>query len=132
MTPRFVTTAGVGLLDRPFTPSASGVRPGDAVLVSGPIGDHGTTVMLARGELKLSADVRSDTAPLHGIAADVAVVLDERAVPVRPAVTGAAVLLGIDPLYVACEGRMLAVVAPDRADAALARSPRTRSATARP
>jgi hydrogenase expression/formation protein HypE len=148
----YVTTAGVGLLDRPFTLSAAAARPGDVVLVSGPIGDHGITVMLARGELDIEADITSDTAALHGIAADVldaagdgvrllrdatrggvaticnevatasgvAVVLDERSVPVRPVVTGAAELLGIDPLYVACEGRLVAVVAPERADAALA------------
>ncbi|MBO0849108.1 MAG: hydrogenase expression/formation protein HypE [Pseudonocardia sp.] len=148
----YLNTAGVGLLDRPVTLSADSVRPGDAVLVSGPVGDHGITVMLARGELDLMADLCSDTAPLHGITADlldaagdgvrvlrdatrggvaticnevaaaagVAVVLDERSVPVRPVVTGAAELLGIDPLYVACEGRMVAIVAPDRADAALA------------
>jgi hydrogenase expression/formation protein HypE len=148
----YVNTAGVGLLDRPVTLSADSVRPGDTVLVSGPIGDHGITVMLARGELDLMADLTSDTAPLHGITADlldaagdgvrvlrdatrggvaticnevaaaagVAVVLDERSVPVRPVVTGAAELLGIDPLYVACEGRLVAMVAPERADAALA------------
>ncbi|GAA5164082.1 hydrogenase expression/formation protein HypE [Pseudonocardia eucalypti] len=149
----YITTAGVGRLDRPFALSAAAVRPGDTVLVSGPIGDHGITVMLARGELDLIADeLRSDTAPLHEItaglldaagdgvrmlrdatrggvaticnevatAAGVAVVLDERSVPVRPVVTGAAELLGIDPLYVACEGRLVAVVAPERADAALA------------
>jgi hydrogenase expression/formation protein HypE len=148
----YINTAGVGMLERPVTLSAAAARPGDIVLVSGPIGDHGVTVMLARGELDISADLTSDTAPLHEIAAglldaagdgvrllrdatrggvaticnevaaaaQVAVVLDERAVPVRPVVNGAAELLGIDPLYVACEGRFVAVVAPERADAALA------------
>jgi hydrogenase expression/formation protein HypE len=131
-------------------------RPGDVVLVSGPIGDHGITIMLARGELDLEADLRSDTAPLSGLverlltatsgpehgggvramrdatrggvatvlnelamAAGVGVVIDEDAVPVREAVRGAAELLGIDPLYVACEGRLVTVVAPEAADAAL-------------
>lgn len=148
----YISTAGVGVLERGFTLSAGAARPGDRVLVSGPIGDHGITVMLARGELDISADIGSDTAPLHGItaglldaagdgvrclrdatrggvaticnevaaASQVAVVLDERAVPVRPVVNGASELLGIDPLYVACEGRLVAVVAPERADAALA------------
>jgi hydrogenase expression/formation protein HypE len=148
----YVTTAGVGLLDRPVTLSAAGARPGDVVLVSGPIGDHGITVMLARGELDISADLESDTAPLHELAATlldaagagvrllrdatrggvaticnevattsgVAVVLEEKAIPVRPVVNGAAELLGIDPLYVACEGRFVAVVAPEVADVALA------------
>jgi hydrogenase expression/formation protein HypE len=131
---------------------AAAAQPGDVVLVSGPIGDHGITVMLARGELDISADIVSDTAPLHEIstglldaagdgvrllrdatrggvaticnevatAAQVAVVLDEASLPVRPVVNGASELLGIDPLYIACEGRLVAVVAPDRADAALA------------
>jgi len=148
----YVNTAGVGVLDRPALPGVDAVRPGDAVLVSGPIGEHGVTVMLARGELDIQADLTSDTAPLHGItgalldavpeggvrllrdatrggvatilnevaaAAGVAVVLDETAVPVRPVVTGACELLGIDPLYVACEGRFVAVVDGDRTDAAL-------------
>jgi hydrogenase expression/formation protein HypE len=148
----YITTAGVGLLDRPATLSAAAAQPGDVVLVSGPIGDHGITVMLARGELDIEADIVSDTAPLHeltaalldavpdgvrlmrdatrggvaticnevAVASQVAVVLDERAVPVRPEVNGASELLGIDPLYVACEGRLVAVVAADRADEALA------------
>ena len=127
------------------------VQPGDVVLVSGTIGDHGMAVMLARGDLALDADIRSDTAPLGGLVGalleaapstrwlrdptrggvatvcnelardtNLAVVLDERLVPVEPAVTGACDLLGIDPLYVANEGKVVAVVAPDEADAALA------------
>ena len=148
----YINTAGVGVLEREVVLSAAAARPGDVVLVSGPIGDHGITVMLARGELDISADIVSDTAPLHEIsaglldatgdgvrllrdatrggvaticnevatAAQVAVVLDEASLPVRPVVNGASELLGIDPLYVACEGRLVAVVAPDRADAALA------------
>jgi hydrogenase expression/formation protein HypE len=148
----YITTAGVGVLERDVVLSAAAAEPGDLVLVSGPIGDHGVTVMLARGELDIFADIESDTAALNGIAADVldaagdgvrllrdatrggvaticnevavaaqvSVVLDEQALPVRPVVTGAGELLGIDPLYVACEGRFVAVVAPDRADAALA------------
>ena len=148
----YINTAGVGVLERPVVLSAAGAEPGDVVLVSGPIGDHGVTVMLARGELDISADIVSDTAPLHeitaglldaagdgvrllrdatrggvaticnevAVASGVAVVLDESAVPVRPVVNGASELLGIDPLYVACEGRLVAVVAPDRAEVALA------------
>lgn len=146
----YVTTAGVGLLERPVELGPQAVRPGDAVLVSGPIGDHGVTVMLARGELDIEADLRSDTAALNGLvaqlldavsgvrmlrdatrggvatilnevarAAQVSVVVDESSVPVRPVVNGACELLGIDPLYVACEGRFVAVVDGDHADAAL-------------
>ncbi|MEU0481258.1 hydrogenase expression/formation protein HypE [Streptosporangium sp. NPDC006013] len=149
----YVTTSGIGTLERPIRLSAAAARPGDAVIVSGPIGEHGITVMLARGELDIEADLRSDTAPLNALtgllldacedgavrclrdatrggvativneiagASQVAVVLDEEAVPVRPAVRGACELLGIDPLYVACEGRMVTVVAGEFADAALA------------
>jgi hydrogenase expression/formation protein HypE len=147
----YITTAGVGVLERDVSLSPAAARPGDVVLVSGPIGDHGVTVMLARGELDIAADVVSDTAPLHELSAAlldvapdtrvlrdatrggvatilnevatasrVAVVVDEDAVPVRDEVRGAAELLGIDPLYVACEGRLVAVVPGERADAALA------------
>jgi len=145
----YINTAGVGVLMR----SGLGVaqaRPGDAVLVSGPIGDHGVTIMLARGELDIDADLESDTAPVHGLvaellaavpgvramrdatrggvatilneiakAADVAVVVDENAIPVRTEVRGASELLGIDPLYVACEGRIVVVVDGAEADDAL-------------
>ncbi|MDH2429037.1 hydrogenase expression/formation protein HypE [Sphaerisporangium sp. TRM90804] len=149
----YVTTAGVGVVDPGVRLGASAVRPGDLVVVSGPIGEHGVTIMLARGGLDLEADLVSDTLPLNGLvarlldtcpagrvrclrdatrggvatvlneiaeASGAAVVLDEDAVPVRPAVRGACELLGIDPLHVACEGRMVAVLARDCADAALA------------
>ena len=147
----YITTAGVGVIERAVDLAAAHVRPGDVVLVSGPIGDHGMTIMLARGELDLESDMESDTAPLNGLvatlldavpdgvhamrdatrggvatvlnemarAADVAVVLDEGAVPVRPAVNGACEILGIDPLYVACEGRVVVVVDGACANAAL-------------
>jgi hydrogenase expression/formation protein HypE len=147
----YINTAGVGVIDHCFELGASLAQPGDRVLVSGPIGDHGVTVMLARGELDLSADISSDTAPLHelvgallaaagpgvrglrdatrgGVAtvlneiarsSGVSVVIDEAAVPVRAAVTGACEILGIDPLYVACEGRLVAVVDAAYAEAAL-------------
>ncbi|MEU7898105.1 hydrogenase expression/formation protein HypE [Nonomuraea sp. NPDC049152] len=155
----YVNTAGVGLLDRPIRLGVAGARPGDAVLVSGPIGEHGVTIMLARGELDIEADLTSDTAPLNGLisalldacpsdtdgvtdgvrclrdatrggvatilneiarASGVAVVVDEDAIPVRPGVRGACELLGIDPLYVACEGRMVVVVDGAAAETALA------------
>ncbi len=147
----YINTAGVGVLERDITLRAAAAQPGDAVLVSGPIGEHGVTILLARGELDIEADLASDTAPLNGLAAalldavpgvrmmrdatrggvatilnevavasQVSVVLDEAAVPVVPMVTGACELLGIDPLYVANEGRFVAVVAPDAVDAAIA------------
>ncbi|RFS87433.1 hydrogenase expression/formation protein HypE [Actinomadura spongiicola] len=148
----YVNTAGIGVLERDVTLGAAAVRAGDAVLVSGPIGEHGVTIMLARGELDIEADLASDTAPLHepvaalldavpggvrvlrdatrgGVATvlneiaqavRLGVVLDEAAIPVAPVVNGACELLGIDPLYVACEGRFVAVVDGEHADAALA------------
>ncbi|GFG50647.1 hydrogenase expression/formation protein HypE [Mycolicibacterium agri] len=147
----FITTAGVGLIppDRKLTPQS--VRPGDKVLVSGTIGDHGMAVMLARGDLAIEADIASDTAPVNRLVdalfaaapdtrwlrdptrggvgticnelahdANVAVALDEQSLPVRTDVAGACEMLGIDPLYVANEGKVVAVVPPDQADAALA------------
>ena len=145
----FVTTAGVGLIpeDREFAP----VRPGDRVLLSGTMGDHGMAVMLARGDLAIEADIASDTAAVSGmvehlwaaapslrflrdptrggvgtVANELAqetgfgVVLDEPSLPVAPMVNGACEMLGIDPLYVANEGKVLAVVAPEEAAAGLA------------
>jgi hydrogenase expression/formation protein HypE len=147
----FVTTAGLGAIPAGRTLGPHLVRPGDSVIVSGTIGDHGMAVMLARGDLALDADIRSDTAPVNGLVeallaaaprtrwlrdptrggvattcnelardAGVAVVLDESALPVTPAVVGACDLLGIDPLYVANEGKLVAVVAPEEVDGALA------------
>jgi hydrogenase expression/formation protein HypE len=147
----YINTAGVGQARAGRTLGAGQARPGDAILVSGPVGDHGITIMLARGELDIEADISSDTAPLAGLAAalldavpgvramrdatrgGVATILNEiarasgtgvtvteDAIPVRDEVRGAAELLGIDPLYVACEGRMVAVVDGGEADTALA------------
>ncbi len=148
----YINTAGIGLITGGLNLGVATARPGDVVIVSGPVGDHGITIMLERGELDLEADLVSDTAPVHELvqglldavgpdvramrdatrggvatilnevatAAGVAVVVDEESVPVRPAVRGACELLGIDPLYVACEGRIVAIVDPGAADAAVA------------
>jgi hydrogenase expression/formation protein HypE len=147
----YINTAGIGVIERDVTLGVARARPGDAILVSGPIGDHGITIMLARGELDIEADVQSDTAPLNGLvaglldavpgvralrdatrggvatilneiakAADVGVLVREDDIPVRAEVRGASELLGIDPMYVACEGRLVAVVPGDEADRAVA------------
>ena len=147
----YITTSGVGIIPAGRELSAGRVRDGDIVICSGTIGDHGTAVMLARGDLALEASIESDTAPLHhlmeqlleaapstrwlrdatrgGVAtvcnelardSNMTVVLEETALPVRPAVAAASELLGIDPLYVANEGKFVAVVAPEEADGALA------------
>jgi hydrogenase expression/formation protein HypE len=145
----YVCTTGVGRRDPRARLSPQAVRPGDRILVSGAIGEHGTAIMLARGDLGLDADVRSDTrslwpavdailgADLHclrdatrgGVAsvlneiardAGVSMLVREKDVPVDPAVAGAAELLGIDPMHVANEGKMVAFVAPEAAASALA------------
>ena len=138
---RYINTAGVGLIARVPPIAAANARPGDAIIVSGQIGDHGVTIMLARGELDIEADVQSDTAPLNGLvasllaatdgvralrdatrggvatilneiakSANVGVLVNEDDIPVRTEVRGASELLGIDPMYIACEGRLVAVV----------------------
>ena len=141
-----------GAIDPRAELSTAGLRPGDRIIVSGPIGEHGSAIMLARDEFELEAEIESDTQPLwpavdalleeagpalHAMrdatrggvasalnelarASNVAMLVSEAAVPVKPEVAGAAELLGIDPMYVANEGRLVAFVAPERADAALA------------
>ncbi len=148
----YICTAGVGARDGRAAVSPAAVRPGDHILLSGSIGEHGTAIMLARGEFDLDADIVSDTrslwpavdaliaaagSDLHcmrdatrgGVASvlnelarasSVAMAIREADVPVTPPVAGAAELLGIDPLYVANEGKLVAFVAPAAADRALA------------
>lgn len=147
----YITTSGIGVIPAGRRLSAAAVRPGDRLVVSGTLGDHGMAVMLARGDLAIEGDLRSDTAPVHemvesllaaapgtrwmrdptrgGIGtvcnelardAGVAVILDELALPVAPMVQGACEMLGIDPIYVANEGKFLAVVPAEQAEPALA------------
>ncbi len=147
----YVTTAGVGVLDPRAALGLDRVRAGDRLLVSGGIAEHGIAVMFARGNLGLSLDVESDTAPLNELTAALcslgpelrfmrdptrgglattlnelaagsrlSVSFDEQAVPVREDVRAACELLGIDPLYVANEGKLVAVVSPEAADEAVA------------
>lgn len=148
----FITTTGVGRVRAQGAIGQTQARPRDKILLSGPIGDHGIAIMLAREGLEMESELRSDTAALHelvvdllgaggagvhclkdptrggvatalneiAIASEVAIALDEQAIPVRPDVRGACELLGLDPLTIANEGKLLAVVAPEHADAALA------------
>jgi hydrogenase expression/formation protein HypE len=147
----YVNTAGIGFVAGEAVLGPELVRPGDRVLVSGTLGDHGMAVMIARGELELEVDLESDTAPVHeltqgllelgpavrwlrdptrgGLAtalnelaqqSELSVALEETALPLRPAVVGACEILGIDPLYVANEGKLVAIVAPEAAESALA------------
>ena len=147
----YVCTTGLGRRDPRATLRPSGLRPGDRILLSGSIGEHGTAIMLARGEFELDAEIESDTRSLWpavdalldaagpelrclrdatrgGVASvlnelarasTVAMIVRESAVPVNPAVAGAAEILGIDPMYVANEGKLVAFVAPEAAAAAL-------------
>jgi len=145
----FVNTSGVGVVAPRVQLGPERVQPGDRVLVSGPIGDHGIAVLAARGDLKLELDLVSDCASvlrpaqrllalgdavrvmrdptrgglattLNELATGVSIVLDEQALPVRPAVQGACEILGLDPLYIANEGKIVAIVAPEVAAAARA------------
>jgi hydrogenase expression/formation protein HypE len=147
----YINTAGVGVVEHDLALGVATARPGDVVIVSGPVGDHGVTIMLARGELDIEADLSSDTAPMNtmiagllgavpgvramrdatrggvatilnelAVAAGVGVIVEEDQIPVRAQVRGAAELLGIDPMYVACEGRLVAIVDGGQADHALA------------
>jgi hydrogenase expression/formation protein HypE len=146
----FINTAGLGTVPPGVEISASGARPGDLVILSGPIAEHGMTIMATRAELELESPIASDTAPLHdlvramldtggelhclrdptrgGVAtamceiarqSGVGIVLDEAAIGVREPVRGVCELLGLDPLYVANEGKLLAVVAPGDVDRVL-------------
>ncbi|MFY9747949.1 MAG: hydrogenase expression/formation protein HypE [Acidobacteriaceae bacterium] len=149
----FITTTGIGVVDRGTQLSADRARPGDKILLSGYIGDHGITILSQREGLEFESSLESDCAALHGLVAamldagavegfrvmrdptrgGVATVLNEIAVrsrvgmvlreseiPVRDSVRGACELLGLDPLYVANEGKLVAIVAPEIAERVLA------------
>ena len=140
----YVTTSGIGLIPDGVEVGPERCRPGDVILVTGPVGSHGVAVMSRRAGIDFEADVRSDTAPLTGLvramlaagdvrclrdatrgglasvlnelatASEVSMTIVERDVPVLPAVKAACEMLGLDPLYVANEGVAVAVVAPER------------------
>ena len=154
----FINTSGIGFLDRNVNISSANAQVGDKVIVSGTVGDHGTTVMIARGELDLETEISSDTASLNYLVAEmidettqveqadaihslrdptrggIATTLNEIAmdsnvyieiredlIPVREQVKGACEILGLDPLYVANEGKLIAIVSPEFAAPVLAR-----------
>jgi hydrogenase expression/formation protein HypE len=148
----YIVTTGIGRVLPGAQLATTAVRPGDQILCSGTLGDHGIAILIARGDLELEAEVCSDTQPLTramealhvavgphlrfmrdptrgGVAtvlnelardSGLGIALWEERLPIREVVHGACEILGLDPLYVANEGKLLAVVAPEAADAALA------------
>ncbi|MBR1141326.1 MULTISPECIES: hydrogenase expression/formation protein HypE [Bradyrhizobium] len=148
----FISTAGVGVLPDGLDLSADKARPGDRVLLSGSLGDHGVAIMSKRQNLTFDTEIVSDSAALPGLVAAMVAAggqglrlmrdptrgglaatmneiaqqsnlgfrLQEDAIPVKPAVAAACELLGLDPLHVANEGKLVAVVAPEQADTVLA------------
>lgn len=154
----FINTAGLGVIESPVRLSASRAQVGDKVILSGHVGDHGTTIMIARGELELETKIESDTAPLNSLvremldeaarnstvdaihclrdptrggvattlneialASEVYIEIREDWIPVREEVKGMCEILGLDPLYVANEGRLVAIVAAEIAEPLVAR-----------
>ena len=146
----YINTAGIGRVPENIHIDGSQAKPGDIVILSGPIGDHGIAVLEARGELGFVTNIQSDVAPLNqlvqailhsshqihvlrdptrgGIASslneiarqsEVGIYLDESTIPVRPAVAAACEVLGFDPLYIANEGKLLAIVAAEEANSVL-------------
>jgi hydrogenase expression/formation protein HypE len=147
----FINTTGIGLAAEGTELSADRTRPGDAVLLSGPIGEHGIAILAQREGLEFESTIESDSAPLHTLVAEmlrasseircmrdptrgglssalneiatqsnVGIELEESAIQVREEVKGACEMLGLDPLYVANEGKLIAIVEPSVADEILA------------
>jgi hydrogenase expression/formation protein HypE len=154
----FINTAGVGLIETPLTLSPVRVKAGDKVILNGTLGDHGTTIMIARGELELETEIESDCAALQALVAEMideatnrnlldglhclrdptrgglsttlneialsaeaCIEIYEDQIPVREEVKGACEILGLDPLYVANEGKLVAIASAELADSLVAR-----------
>jgi len=146
----YINTAGIGVLSDGIDISGDKAQPGDVVILSGPIGDHGIAVLDARGDLGFRSNVRSDVAPLNhlvtamleasreihvlrdptrgGVASalneiaqqsQVSIILTESVIPIRPAVLSACEMLGFDPLCIANEGKLIAIVKPSGASKVL-------------
>ena len=143
----FINTSGIGIVENALKLSADQARPGDRVLLSGPIAEHGIAILAQREGLRFECPIQSDSAPLHMLVAamletdaeirclrdptrgglsstlneiaarsGVGMILEERAIPIREEVRGACEMLGLDPLYVANEGKLVAVTGPDAAE----------------
>jgi hydrogenase expression/formation protein HypE len=147
----YIATTGVGQLPPGDAPSGAGARAGDAILLSGALGDHGMAILSQREGLSFDSPIRSDSAALHGLVAElrasgvavhtlrdptrgglattlneiarqsrVGMVIEEARIPVRPAVAAACEFLGLDPLYIANEGKLVAICPAGDAERALA------------
>ncbi len=144
----FITTSGLGRVLPEARIDPRRVRPGDAVIINGPVGDHGMTIMCQRENLRMQGQLVSDTRPLHrevtalierfgeaihclrdltrgglasvmneiAVGSGAAIHLQENVIPVNPPVSGACELLGLDPLYVANEGKFAIFAAPEAAE----------------
>jgi hydrogenase expression/formation protein HypE len=148
----YINTSGFGIIPEGVDIGPTRAQPGDVIIVSGTIGDHGIAILSVREGLEFGAPIESDTAPLNGLVADmldetrtihvlrdptrggvasalneiarasqVGIVIDERKLPVQDAVRAACELLGMDSIYVANEGKLIAIVPPADADRLLAR-----------
>ncbi|BAZ51898.1 hydrogenase expression/formation protein HypE [Nostoc sp. NIES-4103] len=146
----FINTAGIGIIPAGVSISAHNIQPGDVVIINGELGNHGTAILIARGELALETDIESDCQPLHdlvetilevcpqvhamrdatrgglatvlnefALSSNVGIRLDEESIPVREEVKGVCEILGLDPLYLANEGKLVVVVARENADTVL-------------
>lgn len=147
----YINTAGIGLVPQGVNISPASGKPGDAIIISGAVGDHGTAVMSVREGLKFQSEIRSDTASLAGLvrtmlavapdihclrdatrgglgavlneladASQVGIEFEESRVPVHGAVLAASEMLGLDPLFIANEGKLVAFVPAEQAEACLA------------
>ncbi|MFB2768641.1 hydrogenase expression/formation protein HypE [Pelatocladus sp. BLCC-F211] len=146
----FINTTGIGVIRAGISISAHNIQPGDVVIVNGEIGNHGTAILIARGELALETNIESDCQPLHdlvktildicpeihamrdatrgglatilnefSLSSNVAIRLDEQSIPIREEVKGVCEILGLDPLYLANEGKLVVVVKNEHADTVL-------------
>ena len=138
----FINTSGIGIIRKSI--SMDDIKPGDKIIINGPVGEHGIAVLLARGELGLESEVKSDCAPLNGLISEVlkvtdnikfmrdptrgglgtvlneivegkgfGIMLEEDRIPLSNPVKGACELLGLDPLYIANEGKVVIVATPE-------------------
>ncbi len=146
----FINTTGIGVIRPNICISASNIKPGDAIIINGEIGNHGTAILIARGELALESDIKSDCQPLHDLVAtildvcpeihamrdatrgglatvlnefaltsNVGIRLEEKSIPIREEVKGVCEILGLEPFYLANEGKLVVAVASENADKVL-------------